>query len=411
MSNIVPIRKADGLVALAEGKRWLAEARDVLTVVDFRDKAKAVEHYLRQRDDSVAAAIDAAELRLRAERRLGELLDDQLRHQGGKPGHDEPVSTYRSLGVEPTAGKRWQQAAAVPELLFNALVQDARTAQDVDRLTSTAVRRLGSQKRALQQMERRAEAGSRGAPTGWRVIHGDCLDVLPGLARNEARLVFADPPYNLGLDYGAGTDDALPDADYLAWCERWLAACRDLLAPDGSMWVLISDEYAAEYGVALKRLGLTVRNWVKWYETFGVNCAGKFNRTSRHLFYCVKHPRRFVFRADAVRRPSDRQSKYDDARANPDGKVWDDVWQIPRLTGTCAERIPEFPTQLPLALLRPVIGCASEPGDLVLDPFSSSATTGVAAVEAGRRYVGVEKNARFVELSTLRLKGVRRDSV
>jgi DNA modification methylase len=137
-----------------------------------------------------------------------------------------------------------------------------------------------------------------------------------------------------------------------------------------------------------------------------------FNRCSRPLLWLVKDPNRFVFNEDApeIRRRSDRQEKYNDSRANPAGKLWDDVWDInppiPRLTGTCAERLPDFPTQLPLALLRPIIACASEPGDLVVDPHAGSSTTGAAALEMGRRYLGVELSEKFVKLSRLRLKGL-----
>ena len=100
-------------------------------------------------------------------------------------------------------------------------------------------------------------------------------------------------------------------------------------------------------------------------------------------------------------------------QANPGGKLWDNVWgiepAIPRLTGTCNERIPDFPTQLPLALVTPIVLCASDPGDLVVDPFSGSGTTGVAAICNGRRYVGIEKSEKFTELARLRLKGVCHD--
>jgi site-specific DNA-methyltransferase (adenine-specific) len=150
-------------------------------------------------------------------------------------------------------------------------------------------------------------------------------------------------------------------------------------------------------------LGLHQRNLITWYETFGVNCTRNFNRCSRLLFYMTRDPKRFVFDDEAVRRESDRLAKYADKRANPEGKLWDDVWIIPRVVGTAKERIEGFPTQLPLDLLRPIIGCASEPGDLIVDPFSGSGTTGVAALEAGRRYVGIEKNPEFVRLSRMRL--------
>jgi site-specific DNA-methyltransferase (adenine-specific) len=176
-----------------------------------------------------------------------------------------------------------------------------------------------------------------------------------------------------------------------------------VLSDDGSLWVMISDEYADHFGLLLREAGLHRRSWIKWYETFGVNCTNNFNRCSRHIFYCVKNPRRFVFHTDAVSRPSDRQTKYADSRANPQGKLWDNVWCIPRLVENSRERLPDFPTQLPLALVRPIVLCASQPGDLVIDPFSGSGTTGVAAVAGDRRFLGLEKNRRFAEFACRRL--------
>lgn len=246
----------------------------------------------------------------------------------------------------------------------------------------------------------------------WEIRCGDCLTELPKLPE-PARLIVADPPYNIGINYGDGTKaDSLPADEYLAWCRKWMVLCRDALSPDGSLWLVINDEWADHFGVMLTSLGLHRRNWLKWYERFGVNCTTKFNRTSRHIFYYVRDPKRIVFNREAVSRPSDRQLKYGDRRANPDGKVLDDVWgipdnggEIPRVAGTHGERIDGFPTQLPLKLLRRIVGCASEPGDLVVDPFSGSATTGAAAIELGRRYIGIELNPGYCERSRQRLGG------
>lgn len=245
----------------------------------------------------------------------------------------------------------------------------------------------------------------------WRIVNADVLDGLAHirLSGERARLIFTDPPYNIGIDYGKGADaDRLPDQDYLAWVEKWLHLCRELLTDDGSLWVMIGDEYAAEYAMILKRMGLTIRNWIKWYETFGVNCRNKFNRTSRHIFYAVKNPSRVVFNREAVTRPSDRQIIYNDPRANPNGKIWDDVWEIPRLVGNASERLPGFPTQLPLGIPRPIVKCATDPGDLVIDPFNGSGTTGVAAIESGRRYIGIELNPDYHRRSETRLANARR---
>ncbi|MHC4178861.1 MAG: DNA-methyltransferase [Planctomycetota bacterium] len=239
----------------------------------------------------------------------------------------------------------------------------------------------------------------------WEIRQGDVLEELEKIEAGNVRLVFADPPYNIGVDYGEGKKaDQLPGDKYLGWCREWITSCIRTLTPDGSLWVMINDEWADHFGVMLTGVGLHRRSWIKWYETFGTNCTHKFNRTSRHIFHYVRNPKRFVFNREAVSRPSDRQLKYNDRRANPNGKIWDDVWVMPRICGTFKERLPEFPTQLPLEVMRPIVGCASDPEDLVLDPFSGSATTGVVAIESGRRYLGIEKSETFCRLSRQRLE-------
>jgi site-specific DNA-methyltransferase (adenine-specific) len=245
-------------------------------------------------------------------------------------------------------------------------------------------------------------------PLQWNIVERDCLEVLKTVPTGLARLVFADPPNNIGLDYGNGPKaDLLPAADYLHWCRQWIEAVPRVLTDDGSFWVLISSEWADEFGCMLRRTGMHRRSWVIWYESFGVNNTKNFSRSTRHLFYMVKNPKQFVFHPEPVTRPSARQVKYNDKRANPAGRLWDDAWgvdpPIPRVCGTFKERVAGFPTQLPLALLTPIIGCASDPGDLVLDPFSGSATTGVVAIRLGRRYLGIEKSPTFAALSRERL--------
>lgn len=239
----------------------------------------------------------------------------------------------------------------------------------------------------------------------YEIMQGDCVQVLAGMPRDSVDLIFADPPYNQGVDYGNGANaDRLSEREYRFWADLWIQACFCVLKPHGSCWILVPDEWAAHYDTAARALGLHRRNWIKWYETFGVNCRRKFNRCSRHLLYYTRNKTRFTFNADAVNRQSDRQAKYGDKRADPNGKNWDDVWSIPRLAGSHKGRIPGFPTQLPFALLRPIVGCASNVGDLVLDPFSGSATTGIAALEGERRYIGIELSEAFCELSRRRLE-------
>lgn len=150
------------------------------------------------------------------------------------------------------------------------------------------------------------------------------------------------------------------------------------------------------------------RAWIKWYESFGVHVPDGFSRTSRHLFYCTRDPYRFVFHREAFHRLSDRHAKYRDARAANAGlKTWDDVWgvnpPIPRLVENAKERVPGVPTQLPLALITPIVLGCSDPGDLVVDPFVGSGTTCAAAVCNGRRFFGSEECRKTAKLATARV--------
>lgn len=271
----------------------------------------------------------------------------------------------------------------------------------------------------VRRQERRAQLKEKAAlaatPDGsWNIICGDCTQELQALTERP-RLIFLDPPYNQGVKYEDDTTkDALDSHEYLLWCEQWLNAAARQLTDDGSLWLLIPDAYAEEMAIRLNIAGdsgLRRRSWIVWYESFGQNVTRSFNKCHRHLFWYVRDPKNYIFNAEAVTRPSDRQAKYKDARANPNGKIWDDVWginpPIPRLTGTCAERLPDFPTQLPLALLEPIVLCASNPGDLIVDAFNGSATTGVAALKHGRRYIGIDKSQFYVDLSCQRLLAVQ----
>lgn len=236
-----------------------------------------------------------------------------------------------------------------------------------------------------------------------RVVTADCIDGLLSLTRGSVNLIVADPPYNIGIDYGdGGAADLLPDERYIAWTRRWVEAAARALADDGTMWVICGHEYACDHQIAMRTAGLHWRNTVIWHETFGVACSRKFNRTSRPCFYFTKHPRRFTFNAGDLRTPSARQQA-GDKRANPLGKILDDVWTISRVCGTFKERVEGVPTQLPVELVSRIIVGTSRPGDLVVDPFTGSGTTGAVAVAHDRRFIGFEKRETFASIARQRI--------
>jgi DNA modification methylase len=249
------------------------------------------------------------------------------------------------------------------------------------------------------------------------VYTGDCIEILGRLPAASADLVFADPPFNIGYQYDV-YHDRRAKQDYLGWAEKWMSAATRVLKPAGAFFLAIGDEFAAEHKVLLDRLGLTLRNWIIWHYTFGVNCTKKFNRSHAHIFYYVRDPKDYTFNPDGVRVPSARQTTYADRRANPVGKLPDDTWVlrpqeseahfrsdqdtwfVSRVCGTFKERV-SHPCQMPEGVLERIIKVASNPHDLVIDPFAGSGTTLAVAKRLGRRFLGCELSEEYAD-------GVRR---
>lgn len=254
------------------------------------------------------------------------------------------------------------------------------------------------------------------------VITGDCLKVLPGLPTGCADLVFADPPFNIGYEYDV-YDDRRAKEDYLAWADLWLAQVMRVLSPTGALFLAIGDEYAAEHKVRLDALGLTLRNWIVWHYTFGVNCSKKFNRSHAHIFYYVRDPKHYTFNPDEIRVPSARMTTYADRRANPVGKLPDDTWVlrpqecedhflanqdtwfVSRVCGTFRERT-DHPCQMPEGVLERIIRVASNQNDLVIDPFAGSGTTLAVAKKLNRRYMGMELSDQYADGIRKRLQEI-----
>ena len=212
-----------------------------------------------------------------------------------------------------------------------------------------------------------------------KIICGDCIDVLSKVRKPFADLIFADPPFNIGYEYDK-YNDKVEREKYIAWTKEWMTACKKVLRPVGSFYIAIGDEYAANVKVIADDLGLFLRNWLIWHYTFGQQMKNKFARSHTHIFYFVNDEKNFTFNDCAVRVPSDRQLIYNDKRANPVGKMPDDVWdEYPRVCGTFKERTGWHPCQMPENLLKRIIAVSSKRRDGVLDPFSGSGTTAAAA--------------------------------
>ncbi len=241
-----------------------------------------------------------------------------------------------------------------------------------------------------------------------KIICGDCIEVLGKVKEPFADLIFADPPFNIGYKYDKYNDKQKRE-NYIAWTKDWMTVCKKVLKPHSSFYIAIGDEYAANVKVIADELGLFMRNWVIWHYTFGQQMKKKFARSHTHIFYLVNDEKNFTFNDYAIRIPSDRQLTYNDKRANPEGKMPDDVWdEYPRVCGTFKERTGWHPCQMPENLLKRIIAVSSNPGDCVLDPFIGSGTTAAVAYQLGRNYTGVEISEEYVENAKKRLAQLKK---
>jgi DNA modification methylase len=257
-----------------------------------------------------------------------------------------------------------------------------------------------------------------------QVHQGDCLDLLARVPAGSVHLAFADPPFNIGYEYDTYHDRRSSD-DYLDWSKKWMGEVVRVLRPDGTLWLAIGDEYAAELKVlATRELGLICRSWVVWYYTFGVHCKQKFARSHAHLFHFVKDPATFTFNVDAIRVPSARELVYGDKRASPAGRLPDDTWILrpqdlpegfaadadtwyfPRVCGTFKERSGWHGCQMPEQLLGRIIRASSREGEVVFDPFAGSGTTLAVAKKLGRSFLGCELSESYAARVTERLSTI-----
>lgn len=236
------------------------------------------------------------------------------------------------------------------------------------------------------------------------IFLGDCIELCrAAIPDNSIQAVITDPPYNIGIDYGAGSQaDSLPADKYCNWCAEWIAEAYRVLKPSGSIFIVSGQEYGASLDLLLQDKGFTIRNRITWAESFGVYCHSKFGRCSRPILYAVKDHAEAYFDGDSIRVPSARQTKYRDKRANPLGKIPGDVWEFSRVCGTFAERVHDVPTQLPEKLVERMILCSTAEHDTILDLFSGSGTIGAVAKALNRESVSFEINSDYLNISSKR---------
>ncbi len=265
------------------------------------------------------------------------------------------------------------------------------------------------------------DTGARGP--GWAMVQGDCIAVLEKLPPRSVDLIFADPPYHLSnggttcqsgrrvrVDKGGWDRSSGVESDH-AFQRDWLQACRRVLKPSGTIWVSGTQHVIFSVGYAMQELGFHLLNTVTWYKPNAApNLACRFFTHSTEIL---------LWAAPMRTKPLAHRFNYRDMKAQNGGKQMRDLWEVSErpepggaqvvwalpTPGPREKAHGRHPTQKPLALLDRVVAAASSPGDLVLDPFAGSGTTGVAATRAGRRFLGVEMDPAYLSLASRRIAG------
>jgi site-specific DNA-methyltransferase (adenine-specific) len=245
-----------------------------------------------------------------------------------------------------------------------------------------------------------------------QIIQGDCREILRSLPENSVDLVFADPPYNLQLQGelrrpNNSLVDAVDDewdrfasfAEYDAFTRAWLQACRRVLKDTGAIWVIGAYHNIYRVGAILQDLDFWILNDIVWIKHNPMpNFRGvRFTNAHESLIWAQKQRgARYTFNYQVMK------ALNDDLQMRSD-------WRLPLCTGQERLRVDgqkAHATQKPEALLYRVLLSSTNPGDVVLDPFFGTGTTGAVARKLGRRWIGIERDPGYVELARQRIDQV-----
>ena len=215
-----------------------------------------------------------------------------------------------------------------------------------------------------------------------KIILGDALEILACFKSDSVDLIIADPPYNLGKNYGNNRDVRSFD-DYLRFSRTWLGLAHRILKPNGTMYVFMGFRFISRlYDILERELGMFFNSWVVWHYTQGTGKKRGFSPRHDDILMFTKS-RDFVFNLDSIRVPQ----KYYRERNNMRGANPGDVWEFSHVH-YCNENRENHPTQKPEGLIERMILASSDEGMTVLDPFSGSGTTLRVCQQLHRKAIG-----------------------
>lgn len=243
-------------------------------------------------------------------------------------------------------------------------------------------------------------------------VLGDSLKVLKAMKAGSVDLIFADPPYNIGKDFGNNQDRWADVHAYIGWCKEWIDECMRVLKDDGTFYFMTATQHMPYLDVYVSEKYHVLSRIVWTYDSSGVQSKKMFGSLYEPILMIAKsRVSQVVFNAQdiMIEAKTGAKRKLIDYRKDPPQpyntqKVPGNVWDFSRVRFKMDE-YENHPTQKPEALLDRIIKASSDPGDVVLDPFSGSFTTSAVAVRNGRYAIGIDINREYFEI------GIRRTGI
>ncbi len=246
-------------------------------------------------------------------------------------------------------------------------------------------------------------------------ILGESISVLSKMRDGVVRLIFADAPYNIGKNFGNNVDRWNDVGSYVAWCKKWIDECMRVLSDDGTMYFMTATQHMPYLDVYVSEKYNVLCRIVWTYDSSGVQSKKIYGSLYEPILMINKSRKNsYTFNGNdiLVEAKTGAKRRLIDYRKNPpqpysSEKIPGNVWDFSRVRFRMDE-YENHPTQKPEALLERIIKASSNPGDVVLDPFSGSFTTSAVAVRLGRIAVGVDLNEEYYEIG-LRRTGIAKE--
>ncbi|MBI5134227.1 MAG: site-specific DNA-methyltransferase [Candidatus Taylorbacteria bacterium] len=266
---------------------------------------------------------------------------------------------------------------------------------------------LASKKKVLSSVKKKPYFSDR----NFVLFHDDSISLLNELPENSVDMIFADPPYNLsndGFTVHAGRMVSVNKGDWdksggfnadYNFHYRWLEACKRVLKPHGTLWVSGTYHSIYQCGHAIQVLGYHILNDISWFKPNAApNLSCRFFTASHETLIWVRKEKKakHTFNYELM-----KEGNWPEDGLKKPGLQMRSVWSV-GTSKSSEKKFGKHPTQKPLELLKRIILASTKEGDVVLDPFTGSSTTGIAAIMQGRKYIGIDKTKEYLDLSIKR---------